>query len=223
MTPTNHTIIFSHGFGTQKDSNGMFTAIANALPEAKSVLFDYTDVDLEHNTLTAKPFSEQVALLKSAVETEQKNNPDAIIDIICHSQGSLIPTLANLSGIRKMILLAPPATAGTNNMIARYQANPKTEFHFDGMSKLPRTDGSTTLVPAVYWEERKNETSPIGAYNKLAETTELFIIKANQDNVIGNNILPGLSENITVKELDGDHGFTETRPALIEVIRGIVL
>ena len=44
MSNKNHFIIFSHGFGVQKDEHGLLTDIAQSIPEVESVLFDYYDI-----------------------------------------------------------------------------------------------------------------------------------------------------------------------------------
>lgn len=215
--------IFSHGFGVKKDARGLFTELSANLKNTKSILFDYNEIDEKNNTITIKPFSEQVKILKQKVEEIKLKNPNAKINLICHSQGSRIAGLAQLNGINKTILISPSTDIGVEKMLKRYQDNPKTEINFNGITKLPRTDNSTTIIPPEYWQERKNETSPIELYNQLAKITELTIIKPKQDEVLGDTSFAGLDPKIKIIELEGDHGFHNNRTKLIEVIKKIIL
>jgi len=215
-------IIFSHGFGVKKDDRGLFTDIAASLPGYISVMFDYNDVDEENNTFTIMPFSEQVDMLTRVVREQKSNYPDADIYLICHSQGSRVAALAKITGIQKTIMIAPPVDAGFARTITRYKNNPNAYIDLEGVSELPRSDGSRTLVPAKYWEERKNERSPILDFNELVELTDLYIIKAKQDNVTGDTLFEGLADDVTLLVLDGDHDFTNTRNLLCEEIKNIL-
>lgn len=223
MNEEKHIVIFSHGFGVHKDDRGLFTDITAALRDVKTVMFDYNEIDEQNNTITVLPFSDQVEKLKKIVEEQRQAMPNAVIDLICHSQGSLVVAIAKLSDIRKTVLIAPPTDVGIERTLRRYKDNPKAEIDLDGLTKLPRTDGSITLVPAKYWRERNDVDAPVSLYNKLAEATELIIIKAKQDNVLGETLFDNLDKSVQMIELDGDHGFTKSRVRLLEVISDIVL
>lgn len=222
MNKPKHIILFSHGFGVKKDDRGLFTDIAAALPDTKTIMFDYNDINEKHNTLSVKPFSEQANILQDIVEEQRQSHPDAIIDLICHSQGCRIASVACVAGIRKTIFLAPPTDLGIERTLARYKNNPKAHIDLDSITTIPRSDGSMTIIPSTYWNERKNESHPIDAYNHLAEITDLYIIKANQDTVLGETSFKHLNDNITLIELDGDHDFSNTRTSLIKNIKEIL-
>ncbi len=222
MTVEKHIVIFSHGFGVCQDDRGLFVDIGFALGGIKTVMFDYNEVDVENNILTVRPFSEQVKILKEVVEGQRSLAPDATIDLVCHSQGCLVAALAQLSGIRKTILIAPPTDMDAGRTLSRYRDNPKAEINLEGVTKLPRTDGSTTIVPAEYWHEREKCAAPIDLYNELAGKTELAVIKAKQDHVLGSTSFDGLDKKVEVIELDGDHDFTTSRNGLCKVISGIL-
>ncbi|MDA1038259.1 MAG: hypothetical protein O2877_01050 [bacterium] len=218
-----HIVLFSHGFGVKKDDRGLFTDIAASLVDVDSVMFDYNEIDEENNTITVKPFSEQAELLKSVVKEQREKFPDAVIDLICHSQGSRIAAIARPSGIRKTIMIAPPTDSGIERTLARYLDNPEAEIDLVGVSKLPRTDGSTTFVPAAYWDERRKQDQPIDNYNKLSSVTELVLINGNQDVVLGETSFDDLGEGIKIINLEGDHDFTgEDRVVLLETINWLL-
>jgi len=49
METKKHIVIFSHGFGVEKDSLGLFSDIAEMFSahDIKSVLFDYNEINRE--------------------------------------------------------------------------------------------------------------------------------------------------------------------------------
>lgn len=221
--PPKHFVIYSHGSGVRKDDRGLLTDIAAALPEVESVLFDYFQIDEANKTLTTCPFSKQVDKLRQVVNEVKLANPEAVIDLIGHSQGTIIIALARPENIRKVILLAPVFDADLERTLSRYQSDPRTEINLEGVSKLPSLDGLIRIVPAEYWRERQ-ESKPIHAYNLLAEKTEVIVIEANQDQLLPKVDLSELNPKIKLTSLDGDHGFGGAdRELLIKTIRGYII
>src|SRR5688572_1203476 len=104
MTSPKHIVLYSHGFGVRQDDRGLFTAIAQALPNTKHVMFDYCPVNEKANTLTAKPLPDQVQRLRKILNNVRAIHPDAVVDIICHSQGCVVAALLKPRGIRKIIM-----------------------------------------------------------------------------------------------------------------------
>lgn len=143
-------------------------------------------------------------------------NPDAIIDIICHSQGSVVAALAKLVGVRKIIFTAPSFTSDVTKMVKNFESRPGTKINITGMSELARADGSITLVPAEYWAEKDIKIMEL--YQQLAQLTELIIINAKQDNILGTSDFSSL-KNVEIINLDGKHNFSgKDRKKLLEVI-----
>ncbi len=208
-----HIIIFSHGFGVRYDDRGLLDDLASAFPEAESILFDYFIVDEVNHTLTITPLSEQVKMLNNVINKARENNPEAVIDLIGHSQGTVIAALAKPTGIRKSIMTAPVFDMRIERTIERHTKNPGSEINLNGLSKLRPLDGYTRIVPAEYWNERKNLPPTFSLYNEFAKHTELIMINAKQDDVIGSADLTGLSSDIKVIALDGDHGFHDVARA----------
>ena len=220
--PKKHIIIFSHGFGVRKDDRGLFSDIAASLTDSEPVLFDYNEVHEATNTLTVRPLGVQAEMFKEILENVRENNPDAVIDVICHSQGALSVALLKPEGIRKTILIAPSLNPDIDRMVSLFKSRPGTEIYFDGISKLSRLDGSTTIVPAEYWEEY-GRMRPIDLYNSLAEHTELTIIIAKQDEILGHRDTRGLNAKINIVKLDGAHNFAgEPRKILLNEIARIL-
>jgi hypothetical protein len=217
MAENKHIIIFSHGFGVGKDDRGLFTDIADALKNVEAVMFDYSDIDEAKNQTTVRPFSEQAKLLESHLADAKASNPSAVVDIICHSQGAVAASLANLTGARKVIFIAPPFASDATRMMKMFQSRPGTKIDLAGMSILARSGGSTTLVPAEYWAERE-KTNLAEIYRRLSESMELTIINAKQDNVVGVDDFSSLNQ-AEIINLDGNHDFSGAdRKKLLEVI-----
>ncbi|KKU78396.1 MAG: hypothetical protein UY04_C0039G0007 [Parcubacteria group bacterium GW2011_GWA2_47_7] len=223
MNTYNHIVIFSHGFGVRKDGRGLFTDIAAGLPQVKSVLFDYNEFDEQKNTLTIPPFSENSKRLDEIISREKKMNPNAVIDIVTHSQDAVIDALLSPTSIRRTIFIAPPLSWNIEKSLARYKKVLGAKINMSGVSILPRSDGSTTIIPREYWEERDRIVSPIALYNAVAETTDLIIIYANQDSILSDEVTSGLSSNIRNIRLDGDHDFNgPARPNLVRAVQSII-
>jgi len=217
-----HIIIYSHGFGVRKDDNGLLSDIADAFPEIESVLFDYNDVDEINGTLTVYPFSTQVKRLQEVLAETRSKNPEAVIDLIGHSQGTLIAALARLKGIRKIIFLAPPFKMDIERSLERYRTRPGNVIDLEGTSRLPGTGGFIRIVPKEYWTERI-AVKPFEEYNKLAEHNEIIAITAKQDNRLLPVDLKNLNPKIKIISVDGDHDFSgDAREFLIKEIRKII-
>ncbi len=60
-------IIYSHGFGVQKDDRGLFTDIAKDLPGFEHFMFDYNEFDAEINTMSVTPLDKQAEILKEKI------------------------------------------------------------------------------------------------------------------------------------------------------------
>ncbi len=223
MKEKKHIVIFSHGFGTRKDDLGLLTDIADHLPNVIAVLFDYYDLYEPEKLTLIKPISEQKKILKNKVAEVKNKYPNSIIDIIAHSQGTIIPAIAGLNGIRKTILLAPVFNMGLSRTLKRYSNRKDALINLDNISITPRLDGYLRVIPKKYWKERV-KIKPFSLFNKFSKKTELIIINAKQDNVLlEKENLSKLKKNIKIIDLDGDHNFNgKDRKNILEIIEGII-
>ena len=223
MATKKHIIIYSHGFGVRKDDNGLLSDIAEHLPEVESVLFDYYDIDEINNKLFICPSSKQVNKLNHIVFDIKQANPGAVIDLIAHSQGTVVAAMARPSGIRKAILLAPVFDMSLERTLSRYRTKSDAEVNINGISIIPSSTGLTRIIPKEYWQERL-EITPFKEYNAFAEKTEIIAIKAKQDELVPKVDLKELDKRVKVMQLDGDHGFhVPNRELLINTIRELIL
>ncbi len=223
MSLQKHIVIFSHGFGVAKDSRGMFSGIVSMLGDnVECVLFDYNIIDEISNTITIRPFGEQKNILEKIIAETKNKNPDAIIDIIAHSQGCVITGLVNPVGIHKIIFLAPPFDLKMQKLIKLFKERQGTEINFDGISKLARNDGTVSIVPKEFWQETKN-LNPIDIYNNLALSNNVSVVNANQDEVLDIDNYVAI-KNVDTINIDGDHNFSgEYRNTLLETIKSLMV
>ena len=223
MSNSKHVVVFSHGFGVCKDSRGLFTAIADALPDCDCVLFDYSEFDEVKQAVVICPFSEQVLMLEKVLADAIAKYPNAIIDIIASSQGDIITAMLKPVGIRRFVLLVPPMSMDKTRTIERSKRNPGTVIDFNGVTKLVGRSGNAVLVPAMYWQER-DLVKPVELYNNLASGNDVVVINAEQDDILDGSVPDDLSKNIKILSTPGDHNFTgETRAGLVECVRNLLV
>ena len=223
MSVQKHIVIFSHGFGVKKDSRGMFSDIVSSLGDGiECVLFDYNIVDESANTITIRPFGEQKNILENIINETKTKNPNAVIDIIAHSQGCIITGLVNPTGIHKVILLAPPFDLKMQKLIELFKQRPGTEINFDGVSKLARNDGTVSIVYKDFWQEAKN-INPVDVYSNLASSNDVTMVNANQDEILDKNNYVEI-KNAEIINIDGNHNFNgEYRNTLLETIKSLMV
>jgi len=217
---TPHLIIFSHGFGVRKEDRGLFTAISQAVPDAESVLFDYNPINEKSNTLTAKPLNEQVQKLRKIINTARAEYPDAIIDLVCHSQGCVVAAMLKPRNIRKVIMLTPPDDVSEEVVVRQLTARSGATIDVNNRTRLPRSDGSTTVIHPEYWQSLAG-IKPVKLYNRLAKFTALRIINARQDTVLDSLSFEGIDPNISFVTIDGDHNFKQedSRKQLLHILQ----
>lgn len=210
-------IVCSHGFGVGADSRGMFPEIEKSLPEYEFTLFDYNEVRGNGDTVVAS-LDEQAARLQSIIDAI---DPTDTIILLCHSQGCIIAGLVDLSHIDQVILLAPPVEMSIQRVINKMLSRPGSEIHPGGMSKLPRTDGTTTYLPSAYLKSVQGRR-PLELYQKIANTVPTTIIRATNDEVIGLTNVDTI-QNAFHFDIHADHNFSgQHRQALLVAISTVL-
>ncbi len=196
----------------------MFTDIADALPKnIKPILFDYNQFDEASNALTVASLTSQAEKLSQVLAETRRENPGITIDLVCHSQGCVAAGILKPAGIRKFILVGPPAVLNIERMMQVFD-RPGASIHIDGTSTLPRRDGSTTIVPKEYWESIE-DVDPIALFNYLRGVAQVIAIHADQDEIIGSKDFSRLAQGIRNIHIDANHDFTdESRPKLIQAV-----
>lgn len=221
---SNHIIIYSHGFGVKKDNRGLFTDIATSFPDAEHIMFDYNEIDEAKHALIVTSFDQQIAMLSEIFNKAQRDNPSAVIDLICHSQGGVIGGLAKLKA-RKTILLTPPInlTDTITELRQYFERRPGTIIQDDGTAIIPRRDGNNTIIYPNYWEDYDKLPEIPALLNELSDLTDLTIIGATNDEILSENDYSVLDDSIKVIEIKSDHNFkNETRAKVIDIIKEVI-
>ncbi len=203
------TVVCSHGFGVDATSRGMFTEIAAAFPNVRFVMFDNNEIDADGN-MTVRPLPEQAQMLN-----EQLAKAEGEVTLLCHSKGCLVGALADVGKVSQVIFLAPPGkdSQTIEHFAAKFGAREGAVFNPNGMSSIPRRDGTTTYVSKEYLETMAALNADT-LYADLATKCPLTVICAAGDEILAKASLkvPG-AHNLAIP---GDHDFTgEFRPGLI--------
>jgi hypothetical protein len=224
-TPTSgtlreHVVIYSHGFGVRKTDRGLFSAISRALPDAQNVMFDYNPINEASNTLTAKPLQAQALKLRKVINATRAEHPEAIIDLVCHSQGCVVAGLVKPRGIRKVIMLTPPDDISEATVVEQLGTRKGIDIDVTVRTRLLRSDGSTTVIHPEYWQCLAG-IDPVKLYNRLARFTKLRIINAREDEVLGKVTFEALDPAISLVTLDGNHNFddNEARKRVLYILQ----
>ncbi len=209
------TIICSHGFGVKADSRGMFTEIANKFPGYTFKMFDYNEI-LSNGDVVVADIDTQAQKLQSVIDEAEGE-----IVMLCHSQGCIIAGLVDVTKVSEAILLAPPVLMSMQRVVEKLQNRPGSEINLDGVSKLRRTDGTTTHVPREYIQSLQNR-DPIALYETLSQKIPVIIVRAAKDHVLGDTDLSQVS-NAQKIDIDSDHDFTgSARAELTTILRKIL-
>jgi predicted esterase YcpF (UPF0227 family) len=211
-------IVYSHGFGVGKDDRGLFVDIAFALPCFEHVMFDYNEKDQTNNTLIVPSLDIQKSELLNQLEKVRVANPEAEISIICHSQGCAVAAMAEPTGLKRAIFLAPPTDFDNQKSIERFRKRPGAIVDINGITSFPRRDGSTTILNADYWTSREN-IDLTALYSEFAKSTEITIIQATEDEVLGDTKVAELNNRANIIKFKSDHDFTgEYRKDIIKTL-----
>ena len=216
-----HFIIYSHGFGVEKSDRGLFTDIANSLTDFQHIMFDYNKIDNINNTLSVTTLREQSKLLTEIINNTFKHNPNATIDMVCHSMGCITAALSMQTAIRKTIFLAPPETLDAVKFSEIFNRE-GSKINIGGESTLMRNDGSITIVSKDFWSGIKN-LNPVQLYNRFNKNTDLTIVEATEDEVLGITDFSHTDDTIKLESMMSDHNFTDTaRKEVISLIDKIL-
>lgn len=209
------TIICSHGFGVRADSRGLFTDIAAAFGDCEFKMFDYDDYR-PNGDATVRSLPERVKLLQAQIDAVEGE-----IFLLCHSLGCVVGSMADLSKVDKVVLLAPPEHISSKRFIDWLQSEREgTKLDQGGALVLPRSDGSTTRIPKEFLDSA-DAANPMDLYQKLADSKPTVVIRALSDELVGLTKVDEM-KNAQLIDIDSDHNFTgENRQKLIDALRVI--
>lgn len=211
--------LYSHGFAMHADDGGIFTDIEALFPDDKHVLFEYDNWIDDGARAIAATLSERTEILRAKYAELREQNPDAEIDLICHSQGCGIAALAQLEGITTTIFLAPPINYGDSESAHSHALAKKAcEQQEDGSIIYKRSAGFETIYPPYYWDDWSVAANMPDLINQLAKKTELIIVDATNDTVIADRKdYSALDHDLRIEHLATNHemqGEDGTRTAM---------
>lgn len=212
-----HYVLYSHGFGVRKDDRGLMTDIAASLPGFEHILFDYNQFNHSNSELIVAPIDEQVAKLNEVIESLPLDS-NSTLDIIAHSQGCVVAALAQPTVARRILFITPPEQFNKQTLINIFGSRAGSQINLKGESRMPRTDGTTTIIPSSYWKSIES-VDPVAAYSNIAMHSQVTICNASNDEVLDSNDFRGLSTGIEVITIKGNHDFSgEYRKNLLTTI-----
>ena len=205
-------IVFSHGFGVDKYSRGLFSDIAGLFNEKDTLLFDYNEVNNTDKTITLASLDKQANTLRQVLD-----GIDEPINLICHSQGCLVAALAKPIGLQSILFLAPASTTSSEEFKKLFGERLTTGKGSEP-DRLKRKDGTTTIIDNAYWESLDAVNNVEELYINLASTTFLTIITAGSDELVKTSF-PKLKNKAEIHTMPGaDHNFTgESRQQLLDI------
>jgi hypothetical protein len=215
------TVLFVHGFGVGKGARGMFSELAKRLSSefVKCVLFDLNTTDGRGNILV-NPFSEQIRILGEVHKKHAGVNTKVVL--IAHSQGCLVAAMADLPNIATSIFLAPSVASSSVSMITHFSKSPRTKILLNGMSKIARSDGTITMVPADFWMERQIDDVR-KLYGEYQKGRNALVVIAKNDAVVNNKNIDRIFSHYGKSLLLADHDFTDpARKDLLRIYAGQV-
>ncbi len=206
---TGKVVIFSHGFGVQRDDRGMFNDLGDNLKNKFLIVrFDYSLINEKDNSTEVYPYSIQSKMLKKVYSyIKNKFSPNEV-NIIAHSMGCLIVGLARIKNLNKVLLLSGPPSSPYSGIKKYFSNRSGTKIDENGTSILKRSDGSLTYIKKNFWKEMKS-VNPPKLYSHLAKNSEVIFIRALSDQVITETEFSKISKNSKIKliEIDGNHNF----------------
>lgn len=210
------TIICSHGFAMRADSGGMFTDVAAAFPEHDFNMFDYYDI-APGGDQRLRSLDDQATILQQQIDAA----PSGDIALLCHSQGSTIAGLVDLTKVSKVVLLAPPIDVTRSKLINRLRHRKGAKLNPYGTSTVPRSNGTTMTIPVEYMDSLE-KYNRLDLYQKIANKKPLIIVRALQDETLGLTDFSSVN-GAQVVDVQANHNFTgEGRKRLMTALKDIL-
>lgn len=220
------TIIFVHGFGTDKnESFNYFADIALSLrAQFRIVRFDFSGYGKSGGKQEDSNYQKQAEDLSCVIEYVKSNLPSKIF-IVAHSMGTFVTVSLSPDGIEKTVFTGIP-NSNTGYIIERLKRRIMSRkgalVDTRGLTTYPRTFGEVQKIGSSFWEVL-GKFRPVEALLEYSKKTDLLIIHFNQDDVVGNEFMKeyDVIKDANILWLDGNHSVTkkEDREIVIKTIR----
>ena len=223
------TVIFVHGFGTNRDEGyNLFADISKPLAKKYRLLrFDFSGYGKSEGK------QENVNLIKQASDLEAvlkytKGRYGNRIWIIACSNGCHVVSMLSPDGIEKTVFVSPPDSRSSQvikRLKYRIESRPGGILSLSGISKYPRTGGEIQFIGSDYWKMLKKFKLSV-LLKKYAKKTRMAILVPKDDDFIEhkNMRLYKTIKSAYFSEIDGNHAFTkgEDRKRLIVKIQSFL-
>jgi hypothetical protein len=210
-------IVFSHGFGLQRDNRGKYTELGNRIKDRCIVIrFDYNKI-IDDKSLLVPSLDVQVDKLGKVLEFVKEKFSSSRVNAVGHSMGCSVVGSLSPNKINKAILSAPVVKASGVDFIKNFSHRFEKDGGTNGYIKMKRSDGSYTYLENDFISSLENN-KPIEDYLELGKKSILTIILPTKDKQIEyNSILKEKSFNII--KIKADHDFSgRTRKKWIKLI-----
>jgi pimeloyl-ACP methyl ester carboxylesterase len=219
------TIVFAHGFGTDKHENfEFFDDLAAALKnDYRIVRFDFSGYGKSEGKDEDVTYEKHAADLNSVLEYVKDHFPGKIY-ILAHSMGTYDTALLSPDGVEKTVFTGIPNDSYTysyDRLKKRLTTRPGAVFDENGVSLYPRSTGTVQKLGTNFWKSLKS-IDPVKLFHEYSLKTKLILFKPLQDEIVGNDGFEGFKKIPTLQyvELNGTHNFKkpEDREVLIKKI-----
>lgn len=211
------TVVMAHGFGTHKhESTAYFDDISAALTanHFRVVRFDFSGYGKSEGDPLAACYSKHKSDLSSVLDFVKQNYSEPIY-IFAQSMGCFVTALTLAHGIKKTIMTGIPNSNVqyiVDRITQRYGSKPGGHVDHNGVSILPRSDGSYQKIGSQFWKDilALDSLTQVEKYSKLSE---LLIVHWNQDEILGTEFLRDYDSIPSLKAiwLDGDHSVKDPK------------
>jgi pimeloyl-ACP methyl ester carboxylesterase len=222
-------VVLAHGWGADKNETAnLFVDISQALQDKFLVVrFDFSGYGQSQGKQEEASIIKYVGDLGCVLEWARKEFKKSIY-IYAHSMGTMVTSLLSPDNIEKVILGVAPSS-NSEHLIKCFKKRIESKggsFNPEGISIYPRTSGQVHKIGSVFWQSLRQLKS-LELVAELAKKTDLLMIRAKQDEIIGDQFLNEYKEITGVKylEINGNHSFTEfaERESLLREIRNFFL
>jgi len=217
-------VVFSHGFGVTRTDHGMFTDLGDFLKgEYLVVRFDYNLINDKGKSMEVFPYSQQSRMLDAVLKFVKSSFKTKKVNLIAHSQGSLVVGVLQPSGINKTVLISTPLRSPYQRFKSYFSQRPGTKFDEEGKSQIQRSDGSTTYINKDFWPEIKS-IKPLELFRRLAEKYEVSVIIGKDDDLVTDRTPVEVDRgSVSFFEIVGGHDFGgSSRSKLMQLISRVL-
>ncbi len=221
------TIIFVHGFGTNKDEGGgLFIDIAHSLSDRfRLVRFDFTGYGMSEGRQEDTSLAKEASDLNSVLGFAREKYGNRIW-LIGMSLGCYVIALLSPDGISKTVFISPPDSSQVitaERLAKRIKSRNGGVVDYNGISIYSRSSGETQKIGPAFWKslDEFNAEAAISAYSRK---TDLITIIPVHDEIFERknmDIYDKVSSSCI--RMKGNHAFTvkEEREALVSKIADI--